>query len=272
MKIMTCNVRCFGANDGENGWAHRKDLCAKVIESHSPDIICFQEMWAEQFADISSAFPMYGTYGMVDEPLGRNPMNCIFYRSNSYASISSGGYWLSECPHISGSQSWESACVRLANWIRLKDKSSGAEFRVLNTHLDHISQTARENQAKLIVEDSLSYPPTYPQILTGDMNCDFQNAAIDIFKAGGWVDTYGLVHGTENPGITYHAFLGPAHQGNIGKMDWVFIRGDLKCQQASLITDSFNGRFPSDHYFVTASVSLGEQSPAGDDLKAAPEG
>ena len=271
MKILTCNVRCFGANDGDNGWVHRKDLCAKVIESESPDIICFQEMWAEQFTDLASAFPSYGTYAMADTPSSRDPQNCIFYREDTYELVSAGGYWLSESPHVSGSRSWESACVRLANWIRLCDLATATEFRVINTHLDHVSQAAREHQARLIVEDSLAYSLDYPQILAGDMNCDTTNAALSVFKAGGWRDTYGSIHGTEDPGHTYHAFLGPAHEARIGKMDWILMRGDISCRHAGIVTDSMDGRFPSDHYFVSAEVSMGEQSPSGDVLKAAPE-
>ena len=263
MKILTCNVRCFGANDGDNGWAHRRDLCAQVIESQSPDIICFQEMWAEQFADMSSAFPSYGTYGIADTPNSRRPQNCIFYRQDIYALISAGGYWLSETPHVAGSKSWGSACIRLANWIRLQERAGETEFRVINTHLDHVSQLARERQAELIVEDSSAYAADYPQVLTGDMNCDTTNAAISAFKTGGWRDTYKSVHGTEDPGMTYHAFLGPAHQGDTGKMDWIFTRGRIKVLGAGVVADCLNGRYPSDHYFVNATLSA-EGSPNGD--------
>jgi endonuclease/exonuclease/phosphatase family metal-dependent hydrolase len=211
-------------------------------------------MWAEQFADMSSAFPDYESYAMVDEPIGRRPMNCIFYRSSAYMRISAGGYWLSESPHVAGSRSWDSACVRLANWIRLEDRATGVNFRVINTHLDHISQFARENQAQMIVEDANAYPKDYPQILTGDMNCDSRNAAIAAFKAGGWVDTHGAVHGTEDPGPTFHEFLGPQYDSDIGKMDWIFARGTVKVIDAAIIRDSAAGRFPSDHYFVSATA------------------
>ncbi|RKX35231.1 MAG: endonuclease, partial [Verrucomicrobia bacterium] len=51
MKILTCNIRCFGADDGKNGWAYRKGFCIETIRSRTPDIICFQEMWSQQFAD-----------------------------------------------------------------------------------------------------------------------------------------------------------------------------------------------------------------------------
>ena len=268
MKTLTCNVRCFGARDGANSWACRRDLCAQVIRSRSPDIICFQELWAEQYADMSSAFPEYTTYGMVDEPNGRRPTNAIFYRSEIFTLISAGGYWLSESPHVAGSKSWESACVRLANWVRLEDRTTRTELRVINTHLDHVGQTARENQAKLIVEDSLAYPDDYPQILTGDMNCDCTNAAIEVFKAGGWSDTYGVVHDTEDPGHTFHEFRGPKHDSDTGKMDWILVRGQLQAIDAEIVRDSVEERFPSDHYFVSATViaqepdSNGEQVPA----------
>lgn len=257
MNILTCNISYFGGEHGENNWVYRKGLCGDIIKSKSPDIICFQEMWAEQFADMSSVFPEYQSYAMVDEPIGRQPVNCIFYRSDLYTRISSGGYWLSEKPHVAGSKSWNSACVRLANWIRLRDHAQGVDFRVVNTHLDHVSQMARENQANLIVEDANAYPDDYPQILTGDMNCDSRNQAIARFKAEGWIDTYGAIHGTEDP-ATYHEFLGPNYDSDIGKIDWIFVRGGIKVVAAAVIRDSSGKRFPSDHYFVGATVIVGK--------------
>ena len=88
------------------------------------------------------------------------------------------------------------------------------------------------------------------------MNCDFKNPAIGTLKAGGWIDTYDHVHGTEDPGLTYHGFLGPDQEAFIGKMDWIFMRGKVKAIDAQVITDSINGKFPSDHYFVSATVNL----------------
>ena len=264
MKILSCNIRCYGAEDGKNNWVNRKDLCVAVIEAQAPDVICFQEMWAEQFADISSSLTGFDWHAMVDEPVGRRPMNCIFYRPDRYRRISAGGFWLSETPHIAGSMSWDSACVRLANWIRLESRETGAEFRVVNTHLDHVSQVAREHQAKLIVEDAVAYPEAYAQVLAGDMNCDMANRAIETFKAGRWVDTYGTVHGAEDPGYTFHQFMGPEYSSAIGKMDWIFSRGQVKVIDAAVITDSLGGRFPSDHYFVSATLEVREPGNVGE--------
>ena len=95
------------------------------------------------------------------------------------------------------------------------------------------------------------------------MNCDETNAAIAVFRAGGWTDTYAAVHGTENPGHSFHGFLGPAFVSDIGKMDWIFARGAVAVTDAEVITDSENGRFPSDHYFIAATVHINEGSYEG---------
>jgi len=257
VNILTCNIRYFGAQDGANAWPLRKELCAEVIRSRSPHVICFQEMWGEQFDDLATALPEFATFAMADEPTGRRPMNAIFYRRDAFRRISAGGYWLSETPHVPGSSSWDSACVRLANWVRLEDRATGAEFRVVNTHLDHVSQLARENQARLIVEDAAAYGDSYPQLLTGDMNADYTNPAIAVIRRGGWNDTYAAIHRTEDPGYTYHAFQGPEFVSRIGKMDWIFARGAIAVTAAEVISNGRDGRFPSDHYFVAATIAIG---------------
>ena len=261
MKILSCNIRCPSLSDGENHWPFRKEICADVIRAQSPDIICFQEMWAEQLLYLRLAFPGFEWFGTVDEPHGRNPMNAIFYRSETFTRISTGCYWLSETPHIPGSKSWDSRCVRLANWLRLEDAASGMEFRVINTHLDHVGQMAREQQAALIVEDTRAYPGQYAQILTGDMNCETENEAIGIFEAGGWKDTYAAVHGIKDPGHTYHGYLGADFAADMGKIDWIFARGATRVVGAEIIRDSRDDRFPSDHYFVSADFQLDGDAP-----------
>lgn len=256
LTVMTCNVRYYGANDGENGWLYRRQLCVDVIRSRSPHIICTQELSREQCRDLKKAFPDFACYGLIDEAVGYNPTNGILFRRDSCELLSAGGYWLSESPHVPGSSSWESACVRLANWTRLRVTGTDRELRVVNTHLDHVSQLARVNQARLIVQDAAAFPCTYPQVLTGDMNCDATNEAIHVLKAGGWLDSYAQVHGTEDPGHTFHRFVGPAFESTVGKMDWVFYRGELSVVGAEVIRDSREGRFPSDHYFCSAEVEI----------------
>ena len=254
--IISANIRCACAKDGDNSWAFRKEVCANILRGHAPDIICFQEMWHEQLEDLLERLPGYGWHGIADEPAGRNPQNAVFYRKERLARVCAGSYWLSETPHVPGSRSWDSVCIRLAAWLRLEDRQTGREFRIVNTHLDHRGQTARENQARLINEDARVYPEEYPQVLAGDMNAECDNPAIQIFADAGWRDTWRTVNGDEDPGRTFHGFQGFEYDGSIGKIDWIFTRGQAAAVSAAVIRDSIDGRFPSDHFYLKTELTV----------------
>jgi endonuclease/exonuclease/phosphatase family metal-dependent hydrolase len=152
--------------------------------------------------------------------------------------------------------------TRLVNWVHLKDRSSGREFRYWNTHLDHRGQKAREHGAAMIVQASAVLPENFPQLLTGDMNSHAANPAIKHFKSAGWVDTYAAVNGPKDPGFTAHGFKGmklaPENPDGTPKtrIDWIFCRGPVKPLAAAVIRDSRNGHYPSDHFFISAEVEL----------------
>jgi endonuclease/exonuclease/phosphatase family metal-dependent hydrolase len=254
MRVLTCNVRYSAAPDGENAWEHRKEFCLRVVRQQAADLICCQEMSGEQKEFFAAGLPEYEWFGMSDRAQTDNPVNSVFYRRERFRRVSAGGYWLSETPHIPGSRAWNSAALRVCNWLRLVDRPSGHEFRLVNTHLDHISQPAREHQMGMILEEAAVYTPDYPQILTGDLNCSAENPVIRSILTAGWTDTYQAVHDNFNPGNTFHAFHGPADENQAGKIDWIFTRGALRALDSALITTQEDGRYPSDHYFVLAEV------------------
>lgn len=257
LKVLTANVRVSEAADGPNGWQFRRELCLETLASQAADIIGFQEMSPAQYADIKAFLSDYDHYAMHDNVTRFRPQNAVFYRRERFELINASGYWLSETPHVPGSSSWESACVRYANWVRLADRENGKRhLRFINTHLDHVSDVARENQARLLVEDAQAYPHELFQMLTGDMNCDETSLPIKTLTEGGWNDSYAALHGSQLSGFTFHAFAGPDYDSKIGRIDWVMARGNYKVQAAEVIRDSRDKLFPSDHYFVSATFEF----------------
>ena len=266
-KILSCNIRVPLEEDDRagNGWDARKDLCAEVIARCDGDIVCLQECHGRQLDDLKQRLKNYDSYGIAKPEPEFFPTNAILYDRSRYELISAGGMWLSETPHIAGSMSWDSARPRLANWIHLRDRASGQEMRVWNTHLDHIGQEARREQARVLLEAVAALEPTnVMQIIVGDMNATASHPAIQSITKAGFVDTYGAVHGPEDPGFTAHGFRGikrPIKGDKVpGKIDWIFTRPGVNALSAEIIRDSRDGRYPSDHFFVTAEIELPQRT------------
>ncbi len=213
-------------------------------------------MAEEQYHYLKDALPGFGQFGITDRALGHDPLNCIFYRKKALQLIAASGYWISKTPHIPQSKSWGSGYPRTANWIRFTEKCTCIEFRLINTHLDNVSRRARLGQMRVILRDALSYPANYPQVLTGDFNSDSQTRVVRAVKASGFRDTYEEASQESIPSNTYHGFLGPEWVATRGRIDFIFVRGEAAVIGAAVVRDAIDGRYPSDHYFVTAEIEL----------------
>lgn len=265
-RIMSCNIRVALDDDEEKGfgWNSRKDICTQIIGAYSPDIICLQEVLRVQYQDIKKVFTDYWAFGFEGPKMDAYPegyhgiaKNVIFFSKERYEFISSGCYWLSETPHIAGSKSWETARARHCNWVRLRDRTTDKEFRVLDVHLDHISQGAKERQINMVINEAAQYNEDFPQILAGDYNSDIKNNVIKIIKSSGWTDTYSVIHGEIETGRTMHSFKGiQAKPGKNGRIDFIFSSGPVKTIASELVKDEVNGKYPSDHFFIYADIIL----------------
>ncbi len=269
--ILTCNIRVALPEDEAvgNGWHARRELCLEVIRAQKPDLVCLQEVLREQMEDLERGFPDFASLGFEGpemdarkagyQGIAKNP---ILYSRARYDSVSAGGFWLSETPHLPGSLSWESARARHVNWVRLRERSSGRQFRVLNTHLDHVSQRAREEQMKLILAESALYAPAFPQLLAGDFNAGAANPVLKLALDAGWTDSHTAAPGPRDDGNTTHGFLGPKFTPKTGAgrkrgpIDFILTRGPVSTLAWKIVRDSRDGRYPSDHYFVAAKLAF----------------
>jgi endonuclease/exonuclease/phosphatase family metal-dependent hydrolase len=269
--ILTCNIRVALPEDEAdgNGWKARRNLCLEVILAQKPDLICLQEVLREQMEDLERGFTGFAGFGFEGPEMdNKDPgyhgiaKNPIFYARVRYDLVSAGGFWLSETPHLPGSLSWGSARARHVNWVRLRDRVSGRQLRVLSTHLDHVAQRAREEQMKLILAEAAAYPLEFPQFLAGDFNSGIANPVLKLALDAGWTNTHTAAPGPRDDGNTTHGFLGPKYVAKTeagrkrGPIDFILTRGPIKTLEWKIIRDSKDGRYPSDHYFVKAKVTL----------------
>lgn len=267
-RIMTCNIRITGLEEDapypERVWENRRDYCVKTIKKQDPDMFCLQEVIYDSYSWFVDKFGKeYYHFGFIGPEMDSWTegyhfigKNVIFFKKSRFELVSSGCYWLSETPTIAGSMSWGTNRARHCNWVRLRDRKTGREFRLLDTHLDHKSDPARREQIKMVVEECDQYPEGMPQILCGDFNAGIQSAPIQFIRTRKeWKEMYEDIHGQGEAGRTYHAFLGE-EKGPGSRIDFIFHRGPVEVTDAQIIKDHEGKMFPSDHYFIVADFHL----------------
>lgn len=266
-KVLSCNIRVALEEDEANGvgWSSRKSICLGIVKNRKPDIICLQEVLKVQAEDFKAFFPKFQLVGFDGPEMDAHPTgyhgiakNPILFSTDRYELIGAGTYWLSETPLVAGSMSWETARARHANWVRLKERKTGREFRVVNLHLDHVSNKAKLEQTKLVLEESAQYQPDFPQILVGDFNANATSEIIQSVLSAGWKDSFVEVNGDQDPGATVHGFMGKDDPKKDArkKIDFIFMKGSIGAIGSEIIRDSYKGVYPSDHYFVEADIQF----------------
>ncbi len=266
-RVLCCNIRVALDEDEQKGvgWSSRRDICLKIIKDRKPDIICLQEVLKVQAADFKKHFKGFQLVGFDGPEMDANPTgyhgiakNPILYSTQKYELITAGTYWLSETPLVAGSKSWDTARARHVNWVRLKDKESQKEFRVLNLHLDHVSAKAKLEQLNMVVEESMQYQSAFPQLLAGDFNSRFTSEVFTKIRQEGWKDAIEALNGEKEAGFTGHAFKGLAYEKAdvAGRIDFIWFRGSVKALNAEIVHDSIKGVYPSDHFFVQSDFEI----------------
>ncbi|MDF9827153.1 endonuclease/exonuclease/phosphatase family metal-dependent hydrolase [Ereboglobus sp. PH5-10] len=257
VRVLSANIRFPLAADNGTGneWQLRKELARDVLLAQDADIICFQEFRKQHHEFLKDYFPGHDHAGFVDGPDERKA-NMVFYSKKRFEKIAIDGVFLSPTPDVYRSKFEESASVRNVTRLHLRDRKTGRELMIWNTHFDHKYQAGRDKQAAALVEQIKKHPADIPQIITGDFNCPAKTQAIKTIKAGGFIDTYTALHGSADPGYTYHNFKGHNYGKTHGKIDFVFCNDALRPTVTEIIRDNrtVDGvrRYPSDHYFISA--------------------
>jgi endonuclease/exonuclease/phosphatase family metal-dependent hydrolase len=230
IRVMSFNVRgSSNESDGVNAWNNRAALNVETIVRHAPHVIGFQEFQNGNLDTYSEMLPGY-SYVLGPKAGNRYPyeFNAIFFDPTRLELLDSGGFWISTTPERYSS-SWQTRCVRSVNWTNLRCLDTNLSFLHFNTHLDHISRSARVEGSKLLLrkvaETQVSQENPPPAIVTGDFNCAPGSIPHRNLTEDGFVDTYLAAGNEENDEVyTYHAFKGPRYpvarrRGDANRLD-----------------------------------------------------
>ncbi len=257
LRVVTCNIRNAAADDGPNIWELRRDLLIETLRLQNADILGLQEVLASQAAELRAALPEYGFLGVGrDDGAEQGEFVPIFYRRQRFKLVDCGHFWLSPQPDQPGSIGWDAALPRMATWARLQFKDAPlAEIYVVNVHLDHSGQRARVESAKLLrrLVESLG---GRRMIVLGDFNCPPGSEPYWVLTEershpSALRDALAALPAAESG--TYHAFTGTPREGRI---DWILVSPDIDASEPVIDRSARNGRYPSDHFPVAATLQL----------------
>jgi endonuclease/exonuclease/phosphatase family metal-dependent hydrolase len=253
LRVMTFNIRYGTAPDGPDAWPLRRPLALRVISDFDPAVLGMQEALRFQLDEIERALPQFGEAGVGrDDGVTAGEYAAILFDRRRLELREQGTFWLSDTPALPGSMTWGNRYPRVATWAHLQDRLLGATFYVFCTHWDHESQPSREASAHLMLERIAARAEARdPLLVVGDFNSGEQNPAFRMLLAAGLADTFRAIHPQATEVGTFHAF----HGGRGGdKIDAVLTTPEWRVLDAGIVHTSEGGRFPSDHFPVTATV------------------
>ena len=260
LHVMSFNIRLNIASDSLNAWPYRKDLVASQILFHDIHVLGVQEALHDQMMDLKERLRHFKfTGGGRDDGKTKGEYSAIFFDSTRLHLLESKTFWLSLTPDTPGSKSWDAAITRIVTWARFRDTKTRKIFYVFNTHFDHIGKQARMESAKLLKQKAAKIAGNQPVIIMGDLNAKpnedpyliFTNKK-DSFQV---LDSKDLsLGGHYGPTGTFNGF--GAKERDESPIDYIFVRGKWKVKKHATISQTWQGKFASDHFAVLAIVSL----------------
>jgi endonuclease/exonuclease/phosphatase family metal-dependent hydrolase len=260
IRVMSFNIRYGTARDGENAWELRKEFLVDTIKKFGPDLLGTQETLDFQRDYLAEQLAEYGVLGVGrDDGQRKGEMMALYYRKSRFTTMSEGHFWLSETPEVIGSKSWDSALPRMVTWIKLSDRGSHKPILFLNTHFDHLGETARRESALLLREKLVTLGRGCHVIVTGDFNAgtDSQPYAA-LFgtlneQRSPVVDTYRVAQ--PNPGTEEGTFSGFDPTMTTGpRIDWIGVSRNWQVLTATIDRTARGKQTPSDHFPITAII------------------
>jgi len=254
--VMTYNIRCGFCEDSSNvnNWSNRKYLVAYLIKSHKPDLIGLQEAEMFQVNQLIEMLDVYDWYGVSRED-GKEggESTAILYRKKRFSLEQKQTLWLSETPE-QVSKGWDAMFKRTVTLIKLNDMIKSKEFYYLNTHFDHVGETARTESSRLLINEIAKYSADCPIILSGDFNYTSSSDGYKIIISKLFDSK--TISETENIGgnITFNGFGKDIQPDN--KIDFIFVNDKVEVLNHIIDTTTFNGLYPSDHNPVISEIKL----------------
>ncbi len=303
-RVMTWNLRLPSREDDakNRGWEHRKGLLVQLIREQQPDILGVQELLEKKPSSpaewLRTALTSKGApiqYLVVQGPPG-HPED-IYLRADRFmvlfpsaATDEPGAVRFGGCPESPGAAdcparltsgfylppdvrtpcdspitgTTEEGLRRSATFAIVRDRNTGRDFAVFNTHLHHKHETAaddlvRHEEVRCIRRAMARFAGGLPVIIMGDLNARSDAPELmalrDGFDAGD--APLSFTHPEGPPLGTYNNFCDDCVPQ--ARIDHILVAGFDVVASGRPLYDRPDGRWPSDHCPVIVRLAPGDK-------------
>jgi len=279
LRVMSFNMLLNWSEDHlepVDKWETRKSRVVEYIQWAHPDIIGSQELQADQLDDLMDAIgDDYGYYGTgIDDGVRGGDIPAIFYRKERIEKIQGQTFYFSETPQVISKSPFGQRNTFLL--CQFRDKKTGADFLILNTHLAFSNFERRFYEASKLRDFLLEKAGGLPILMTGDFNTFPFRQELDLpfydgdrvvqtIEKGGVVDSlkhalfghFGPISSTNFSSELKKPFCSEGEPDII--LDHIFVSKEVKILAHGIDPARVDGRFPSDHFPVIADVIFVEK-------------
>ncbi|MCE4564671.1 endonuclease/exonuclease/phosphatase family protein [Maribellus sp. CM-23] len=234
--VMSFNLRNEGKNDPQT-LDQRKENIREIILDNDPDVFGVQELAADWMSEWLSqqlnekGYDKYLSSGQFGSP------KIIYYKRGRFTRTNQGTFQM------------EFSDNRAGTWVILLDKETNSRYFFCNSHWTNASSIDREKTANVVLNVVKANSKGVPAVVLGDFNSEPGSIEIGIIKNSSGLNLT-CAHGDK--GNTYHVWTGIGTK----KIDWILHSEELLVTRASVVTTSFNGHYPSDHFPIKATFLL----------------
>ncbi len=249
--MMSYNLRCISPTDfGKKAWFYRADLVVKDIDEQKPGIIGFQEATKWHYSYLVECLPGYDSIITYRDEAFNSEGCPIFYNTALYTLVEKGSFWLSETPEVM-SKSWGAQFNRVCSFVILEDNATNEKFVVFNTHLSHVSDEARINGIKVVLEKIKEFGG-YPAVIMGDFNA-LEGSETYKNVTENFLDAQKVAKITSDS----HTYQNWGNEESFRRIDYFMVsKTGFKINSYSVLPGTRNGVYTSDHNPILLEVEL----------------
>lgn len=262
VRVGSYNLRMQQLDKGDNGWKVRRARVMQSIRDNEFDVFGLQELTdfvqddlREDIGDIYdfAFFSPYSQDGVGTKAHG------IAWRKDKFKLVEVHRFWPSDTPDSCCYNDFWPHNGKIAKFKRgamccILENMKGKRFVFMCCH----AALNKEDNAKyahvLIDREKMYNPEGYPSIFVGDLNTRPETESSQIWRSH-WRDAAMCVKGT--PVNTFNGFhLGWDYTKDGSRIDYIYVRGNVKVRKYFVNPKRYDGFYASDHYPIWADVKF----------------